>query len=53
MERFFHRPDTHWRRLSGALHFYVNPPLDGELPVNPHQSMNGAPINRVTPLPVH
>ncbi len=31
MERFFDRPDTHWRRLSGALHFYAMPPAGGEL----------------------
>lgn len=31
MQRFFDRPDTHWRRLSGALHFYVMPPAGGEL----------------------
>lgn len=50
MERFFHRPDTHWRRLSGALHFYVNPPLDGELIATHHRV--GATLERFPGLAV-
>lgn len=28
MQRFFDRPDTRWRRLEGALHFYLLPHRD-------------------------
>ncbi|MFT3860439.1 2'-5' RNA ligase family protein [Micropruina sp.] len=31
MHRFFDRPDTRWRSLHGALHFYVLPPAEGSL----------------------
>ena len=31
MKRFFDRPDTHWRNLSGALHVYALPDANSYL----------------------
>lgn len=53
MKRFFDRPDTHWRNLSGALHVYALPDANSYLVKEARETaswLNGAVELAVQPV---